>query len=121
MAGERVERDQIVLRDPTGWVMSDVPIHFAGMAVFMRNDSNSPATFRIHESENGTVWSLVLFSTHNASALASLTIAPLSFAVALFTSAEQFVRLSLADENQAGVYCSLVQYPPKGLEDLPGY
>ena len=121
MSSERIERHQEVLRGPSGFVMSNIPVHFAGMAVFMRNDSESPTTFRIHESENGTVWSIVLFSTHNNSGLASLTLAPLSFAVALFTSAEQYVRLSLSAENVAGVYASLVQYPPKGVEDLPGY
>ena len=121
MASERLERAQFVLRGTAGHVMSHWPINFAGAAVFMRNDSNGNSVVRVHESEDGVVWTLVLISTHTAAGLANITLIENSFAAILFVSTSPYVRVSLAADNQAGVYCSLAQFPPKAREAASDY
>jgi len=121
MSSERREVDQFVLRGPDGEVFSNYPIHFAGASVLMRNASNQPVTVEVHESTDGTTWTLVLFATHNSAGLASLDMVGLSFAVILFMSAQRYVRIRLSAANGEGVFCSLVQYPPKPREDDSGY
>lgn len=113
MSSERLERNQEVVRDSTGVVFSNYPIHFAGMCIFARNDSNNNSVIRVHESADGTTWSLVLLSTHTTAGLASVTIVGLSYQAILFTSDQKYVRISLAASNPEGVHCSLAQYPPK--------
>jgi hypothetical protein len=121
MASERVERDQFVLRGPAGEVFSNWPIHFAGASVLMRNASEQPVTVEVHESNDGTNWTLVLFSTHAAAGLLNITMVGLSFAVILFMSEQKYVRIRLTAENGDGVFCSLVQYPPKPREGAGEY
>lgn len=121
MAGERLERNSIVLRDATGVVFSNYPINFAGAALFLRNDSDADSVVRVHESDDAATWDIVLVSTHAVAGQLNVTIPALGFVVILFTSASQYVRLSLAAENLAGIYASMCQYPPKAREQDSEY
>jgi len=121
MASEKIERDQFCIRDTNGEVFSNFPIHFAGASVLMRNTSNSPVTVEVHESADGTTWSLVLVSTYALAGLPSVTMVGLSFAVILFMSVQKYVRVRLTAANGDGVYCSLVQFPPKPREGAEEY
>lgn len=114
MSSERVQRDQIVLFDNE--IMGEFPIHFAGAALLCRNASADAAVLTIEESTDGTTWGTVLQSTKDGAGLSSVTIAGLSFASILFHSTREFVRFSLATVSDAGVYISLVQFPPKGVD-----
>lgn len=116
MSSERFERQYEVIHDSNGFVMSNYPISFAGMSVFMRNDSDNPTTVQIQESADGITYNLVLFSSPVASGLPSVTMAGLSFAVILFVSDQKYVKISLTAENQAGVFMHLVQWPPHPRE-----
>jgi hypothetical protein len=116
MSSEKLERNQEVLVNGVGFIASNFPVHFAGMGVFMRNDSANDATVEIHESADGITWNLVLFSSPAASGLPSLTMVGLSFGVVLFVSDQNYIRIRIQEENHDGVYCSLVQYPPKSRE-----
>lgn len=121
MSSERLEREYQVLRDSNGHVMSNYPINFAGMAALMRNDSANPVTVRVHESTDGVSWDLVLFSTPQAAGLANITMVGLSFAVILFVSNQNYVRISLVADNEDGVFVHLVQWPPKPREPAEAY
>lgn len=121
MSSVRIEKDQVVLHEVTGHVLEMHPIHFAGMAVFMRNDSDDPSTIEVHESADGSTWSLVLVSTHTASGLPSVTLAGLSMQAILFVSDQKYVRIRPTVRNAEGVYTSLVQYTPAGREPATVY
>lgn len=121
MASERIERNQGVVRDSTGDVFSNWPLHFAGAGLFMRNDSQNNCVMQVHDSDDGTTWNLVLLSTHALAGLANVTLVGLSYQVVLFTSARRYVRVSLTADNPQGVYYSLVQYPPKPREGAEEY
>lgn len=121
MSSVRIERDQTVLREVIGHVLELYPIHFAGMAVFMRNDSDAPSTIEVHESADGQTWDLVLVSSHSASGLPSVTIAGLSMQAILFVSDQKYVRIRPTSRNAAGIYTSLVQYTPAGREPAVVY
>lgn len=114
MSCERVERDQLVLRDSL--VLQQYPIHFAGAALLMRNDSDQDSVLTVQESADGNTYGMVLVSTPTASGLASVTIHRQSFLVILFASGQKYVRLALTARNEAGIYASMVQYPPKARE-----
>jgi len=116
MASEKFERNQEALVNNVGFVMNLYPIHFAGMAVHMRNDSANDATVEIHESADGITYNLVLFSTPTASGLPSYTMVGLSFAAILFVSNQAFVRIRIQEANNDAVYCTLSQFPPKPRE-----
>lgn len=116
MSSERLEHNQEVLVNAVGHVLSNWPIHFAGMGVYMRNDSADNATVEVYESADGTTYNLVLLSTPTASGLPSVTMVGLSFALVQFVSDQAYVRIRIQEENHDGVYCSLVQYPPKCRE-----
>ena len=121
MSSERLQREQLVLRNSAGYVLSEYPIHFAGATLFARNDSDNASVIQVHESPDGVVWSLVLVSTHTASGLPSVTVVGLSFQAITFVSDQKYVRLSLTADNTGGVYCSLTQYPPKAREPISVY
>jgi len=121
MSAVRIERDQIVLREVIGHVMELCPIHFAGMAVFMRNDSPDSSIIEVHESADGDTWNLVLVATHSASGLPSVTIAGLSMQAILFVSDQKYVRIRPTVRNAAGIYTSLEQYTPAGREPAVTY
>lgn len=121
MSGERIERDQLVIRDNTGVVFSNYPIHFAGAALHMRNASNNDSVVEVHESDDGATWSVVTFSTVAAAGLLNATLSGLSYLAILFTSSSKYIRLRLKAENTDGVYASMTQYPPKARETSDEY
>jgi len=121
MSGERIERNQLVLRDTDGNIFSDYPINFAGAALLMRNDSESDSVVSVDDSADGSTWATVLLSTHSLAGQTSVTVPALSYVVILFTSASAYVRLKLAADNEEGIYASLVQYPPKAREEGSEY
>ena len=121
MSSVRLETDRIVLREVAGHVLELFPIHFAGMAAFMRNDSPDPTTIEVHESDDGINWDLVLVSTHTASGLPSVIVAGLSMQAILFVSDQRFVRIRPTTRNAGGIYTSLVQYTPAGREPAVVY
>jgi len=121
MSGERFERNYEVIHNSDGVVLSNWPIHFSGMCIFARNDSNDASVIRVHDSPDGTTWGLVLGSTHDNSGLLSVTIEGLSFESFLFMTREKYVRISLAANNIEGVYMHLAQWPPKPVEPATEY
>jgi len=110
-----LERTYFRLR--TTYTLSNYPIHFAGATLFCINaSSEAPATISIDESSDGDAWTPVLFSTHANSGLASFTFVEKACAVITFTSPAKYVRFSLDGAEPEGVFCHLVQYPPKARE-----
>ena len=116
MSSERHERQQVIIHDSDGYVMDNYPVHFAGMAAFLRNDSADSTTIIVQESADGATWDLVLVSTDAAAGLPSITMVGLSFACILFTSDHKYVRIATLADNVDGVYTVLCQFPPKPRE-----
>jgi hypothetical protein len=89
------------------------PVHFAGMAAFLRNAAQTEtAQVFVDESADGATWTPVLFSTPTNSGNLSVTLQPLAYELISFESSQQYVRLRLANEVEEGVYAYCVQYPP---------
>lgn len=119
MAGERIERDQLVIRDAT--VLTRYPIHFAGAALLIRNEESEDNTIVVQESDDGITWTVVLISTHSDSGLLEATITSRSYRVILFTSAKPYVRLVPGLTEGQALYASLVQFPPKARDESTLY
>lgn len=124
MSGERAPyRQQLVVRgaDSSGAVvLSNWPINFAGACILMRNDNDNPVTVMLQDSNDGTTWNLLTFSTPTAAGQLNIVLSELSFAAILFTTCRKYVRISVTAGagllTNAGVYCHICQWPPKGLE-----
>jgi len=91
--------------------------HVAGMAVFMENTSDDTAVVRIDESDNGTTWTPVTFSTHTLAGQLMVTMVSQSRTAILFTSTSEYLRVRALDADgeaiRSGVYCYAIEYPPE--------
>ena len=122
-ADERIQRDHFVVNQVFMLPDDLYPVHVAGMSLFCYNaseyhESAIPPTpeasvLSIQDSPDGTTWSAVTFSVGGEAPVLTHTIQPGGKSVLLFTSQEKYVRISLAANNEAGVYVDAVQYPDK--------
>ena len=112
MANQAYEREFEIVRDTSGIVLSNTPIHYAGMALLMENLSADASEVVVEDSPDGVNYSLVLVSTPAASGLSGVTMVGLAYSVILFASTAAYVRIRLAAANTAGVQIHAVQWTP---------
>jgi hypothetical protein len=104
-------------RITTAAVFDEWPVHFSGSAAFFYNDSDDQtSTITVEDSDDGTNFAILPFSTSAASGLLSVNIAPKSYVSILFTTNRRYLRVSLDEYNPDGVYMHLAQWMPRNPE-----
>lgn len=121
MSSERLQVSNHILKDTL--VFGEYPIHFAGATFFIRNDNDVPVTLQLHESDDGSTWNLMTFSSAALSGLTAVTVQEQAFAVITFTTPLEYMRVSVSAPTSPAksVYLYLAQYPPKAREQAAEY
>lgn len=92
------------------------PVHYAGATLFVANTSSETVTVSIEESDNETVWTPVLFSTHTTAGNLTDDLVGQAYGAYLFTTTGEYVRVSVENEDgdpvNERVQCWIVQFPP---------
>ena len=103
-------------------VFEDWPIHFAGAAAFLFNQSPTLASvITVDESNDGTTWTPVILANLNSEVNLNITVVPLSYAVFLFTSRAKYVRFTCTASNPAGIHFHLVSWMPRSTQESDQY
>ena len=114
---ENLQRTHFVLNNT--YVLPDrEPIHVAGAALAIENSDDNDHTLTIADSSDGLTYSNLLLNQPGQLAVLSITIAGHAKLMVSFASAKQYVQLSLETLVPNGLYCDLVQWPPKAQDEV---